>query len=134
MIGQTESVDPPPEGAHRDGVDFVAVILMQRRGVRGGETRVTEPDGSSAGCFTLDDPGSMLLMDDARVIHETSPILPTTASGIRYPRYARADLPGKWVPDPAVDDSYRSTWHRSRLSRSLVGSTSRRGGSHNGKQ
>jgi len=25
----------------------------------------------------------MLLMDDARVIHETSPIRPTTASGIR---------------------------------------------------
>jgi len=74
---------PTPEGAHRDGVDFVAVILMRRRGVRGGETRVTAPDGSSAGCFTLDDPGSMLLMDDARVIHETSPILPTTAFGIR---------------------------------------------------
>jgi hypothetical protein len=74
---------PTPEGPHRDGVDFVAVILMQRRGVRGGETRVTEPDGSSAGCSTLDDPGSMLLMDDARVIHETSPILPTTAFGIR---------------------------------------------------
>jgi hypothetical protein len=31
---------PTPEGAHRDGVDFVVVILVARRNVRGGETRV----------------------------------------------------------------------------------------------
>jgi hypothetical protein len=48
-----------------------------------GETRVNGPDGSNVNRFTLQDPGSMLLMDDARVIHETSPIRPTTASGIR---------------------------------------------------
>jgi hypothetical protein len=31
---------PTPEGAHRDGVDYVAVILIDRRDVSGGETRV----------------------------------------------------------------------------------------------
>ena len=31
---------PTPEGAHRDGVDFVAVILAGRRNIRGGETHV----------------------------------------------------------------------------------------------
>ena len=30
---------PTPEGAHRDGVDFVAVILVHRANVRGGEDR-----------------------------------------------------------------------------------------------
>ena len=36
---------PTPEGAHRDGVDLVAVILAARQGVKGGETRVFEAAG-----------------------------------------------------------------------------------------
>jgi hypothetical protein len=65
---------PTPEGAHRDGVDFVAVVLIGRRGVRGGETRVFEAHGNRGLRFTMEEPWSMLLMDDARVVHETTPI------------------------------------------------------------
>ncbi|MGE0073052.1 MAG: 2OG-Fe dioxygenase family protein [Thiomonas sp.] len=67
---------PTPEGAHRDGVDFVAVILIARHAIRGGETRVFELDGQRGVRFTLDEPCSALLMDDTRVIHETTPVLP----------------------------------------------------------
>ncbi len=67
---------PTPEGAHRDGVDFVAVLLAQRRGLRGGESRVFELQGARGVRFTLEQPGSALLMDDTRVIHETTPIQP----------------------------------------------------------
>jgi hypothetical protein len=74
---------PTPEGAHRDGVDFVAVILAGRRNVRGGETRVFDAAGPSGVRFTMEEPWSMLLMDDARVIHETTPIQPDTDHGIR---------------------------------------------------
>ena len=70
---------PTPEGAHRDGVDFVAVVLIGRRHVRGGETRVFEAAGASGVRFTMREPWSMLLMDDARVIHETTPIQPLKA-------------------------------------------------------
>jgi hypothetical protein len=72
---------PTPEGAHRDGVDFVAVVLVRRRGVRGGETRVFEAHGKRGVRFTMELPWSMLLMDDARVIHETTPIQPEPAAG-----------------------------------------------------
>ena len=65
---------PTPEGAHRDGVDFVAVVLVRRRALRGGETRVFEAHGNRGVRFTMEQPWSMLLMDDARVIHETTPI------------------------------------------------------------
>ena len=44
---------PTPEGAHRDGVDFVAVILVERRGVKGGETRVFEATGPHGLRFTM---------------------------------------------------------------------------------
>jgi hypothetical protein len=74
---------PTPEGAHRDGVDFVAVILANRRHVRGGETRVFDATGPSGVRFTMQEPWSMLLMDDARVIHETTPIQPDHEQGCR---------------------------------------------------
>ena len=74
---------PTPEGAHRDGVDFVAVILVGRRNVLGGETRVFEARGASGVRFTMQEPWSMLLMDDARVIHETTPIQPQGKDGVR---------------------------------------------------
>ncbi|MET0342981.1 MAG: 2OG-Fe dioxygenase family protein [Polyangiales bacterium] len=74
---------PTPEGAHRDGVDYVAVILVQRRQVRGGETRVFELSGSSGVRFTIEAPFTALLLDDARVMHETTPILPDGERGLR---------------------------------------------------
>lgn len=74
---------PTPEGAHRDGVDFVAVVLVNRRGVRGGETRVFEAQGTSGVRFTMQEPWSMLLMDDARVVHETTPIQAKGGTGVR---------------------------------------------------
>ncbi len=67
---------PTPEGAHRDGVDMVAVFLLAREGIKGGETRVFEADGPDGLRFTLEAPWSLMLMDDVRVIHESTPIQP----------------------------------------------------------
>jgi len=67
---------PTPEGAHRDGVDFVAVVLVARTGVKGGETRVFDAHGPSGIRFTLSEPWTAVLLDDARVIHESTPIQP----------------------------------------------------------
>ena len=67
---------PTPEGAHRDGVDFVAVFLVERHGIKGGETRVFDAAGPNGQRFTLSQPWSLLLLDDARVIHESTPIQP----------------------------------------------------------
>ena len=70
---------PTPEGAHRDGVDLVAVFLIGRHAITGGETRVFELDGPRGQRFTLLQPWSALLMDDARVIHESTPNQPQDA-------------------------------------------------------
>ena len=74
---------PTPEGAHRDGVDFVAVILAAREGVKGGETRIFEAEGPAGLRFTLTQPWTTLLLDDERVVHETTPIQPAAAGGHR---------------------------------------------------
>jgi hypothetical protein len=74
---------PTPEGAHRDGVDYVAIFLVNRVHVKGGETRVFYVNQEIGHRFTLSEPWSLLLMDDHRVIHETSPIQPDTLHGYR---------------------------------------------------
>ena len=74
---------PTPEGAHRDGVDFVAVMLVARNGIKGGETRVFEANGPDGQRFTLTEPWSLLLLDDARMIHESTPIQPLDEYGHR---------------------------------------------------
>ena len=72
---------PTPEGAHRDGVDLVAVALVGRQGIKGGETRVFEANGRRGERFTMTEPWSLLVLDDARVIHESTPIQPLEEGG-----------------------------------------------------
>ena len=67
---------PTPEGAHRDGVDLVTVTLVERHGIKGGESRVFQATASAGLRFTLSQPWTTVLLDDARVIHETTPIQP----------------------------------------------------------
>ncbi len=74
---------PTPEGAHRDGVDLVAVFLIGREAVKGGETRIFEAASPAGQRFTLSEPGSVMLLDDARMIHETTPIQPAGEFGWR---------------------------------------------------
>jgi hypothetical protein len=74
---------PTPEGAHRDGVDLVAVVLVGRDGIKGGETRVFAADGPEGLRFTMLEPWTTLVLDDERVIHESTPIQPLEGYGHR---------------------------------------------------
>ena len=75
---------PTPEGAHRDGVDFVAVFMVDRISIKGGETRVFDSAGPSGQRFTLAQSWSVLLLDDARVIHESTPIQPVAEGQVGW--------------------------------------------------
>jgi hypothetical protein len=74
---------PTPEGAHRDGVDLVGVFMVDRQNIKGGETRVFDASGTSGERFTLQESWSLLLLIDAKVVHETTPIQPLASSGFR---------------------------------------------------
>jgi len=70
---------PTPEGAHRDGVDFVVVMMLGRHHVKGGETRVFKVDDCSGVRFVMQEPFTTILLNDEKVIHETTPIQPERA-------------------------------------------------------
>lgn len=59
------------------------MIVVNRRDVKGGETRVFQADGPLGMRFVIEEPWSALLLDDARVIHETTPIQPAGPAPVR---------------------------------------------------
>lgn len=67
---------PTPEGVHRDGVDFVFMMLIERRNARGGVTTLTDPDGQQLAVFELDVPGTATILDDQRIRHGVTGIQP----------------------------------------------------------
>jgi hypothetical protein len=71
---------PTPEGAHRDGVDYVALVMIERADVTGAITTIYNARGEEIGRTTLTTRWSLMLLDDARVTHATTAI---AASGPR---------------------------------------------------
>lgn len=67
---------PTPEGVHRDGVDFVLVMLVNRSNIESGTTTMHAPDGTPLGAFTLAAPFDAALVDDARVMHGVTAVHP----------------------------------------------------------
>ena len=68
--------EPTPEGVHRDGVDYVLVLLIDRENIERGTTTIHTPDGRELGAFTLARPLDAALVDDARVCHGVTAVTP----------------------------------------------------------
>jgi hypothetical protein len=75
---------PTPEGMHRDGVDFVLVLLVNRQNIASGTTSIHGSDGQERGRFTLTAPFDAALVDDSRVAHGVTPV---NAIDPRQPAY-----------------------------------------------
>jgi len=75
---------PTPEGLHRDGVDYVLVLLVNRRNIRSGVTGIHRLDGSALGSFTLAEPLDAAIVDDQRVAHGVTPVEPIDPSQPAY--------------------------------------------------
>ncbi len=67
---------PTPEGRHRDGVDYVLVLLIRRENIAKGVTTIHAPDGADLGSFTLAKPLEAALVDDHRVFHGVTAVQP----------------------------------------------------------
>lgn len=75
-----ETGEPTPEGMHRDGVDYVLVLLIDRENIERGTTTIHAPDGRELGQFTLAHAFDAALLDDHRVFHGVTPVMPRDPS------------------------------------------------------
>ncbi len=79
-----ETGRPTPEGMHRDGVDYVLVLLINRRNIASGVTSVHDLSGRQLGEFTLTHPFDAALVDDPRVMHGVTPVEPVDPTEPAY--------------------------------------------------
>ena len=79
-----EAGQPTPEGMHRDGVDWVLVLMVRRENVASGETTIYDLQKRSLGSFTLTEPLDSAVVDDSRVYHGVTPVTPLDP---RFPAY-----------------------------------------------
>ncbi|HEU0031951.1 MAG TPA: 2OG-Fe dioxygenase family protein [Kofleriaceae bacterium] len=71
-----EAGNPTPEGPHRDGVDYVLVLMIRRVNIVEGTTTIHDLAGRQLGSFTLTAPLDAALVEDARVYHGVTPVEP----------------------------------------------------------
>lgn len=68
--------EPTPEGLHRDGVDYVLVLMVDRHNIASGTTSIHDLDGRMLGSFTLARPLESALVVDRRVYHGVTAVEP----------------------------------------------------------
>lgn len=71
---------PTPEGMHRDGVDYVLVLLIDRTNIKSGTTTIADLEKRPLGSFTLTTPCDAAIVDDSRVYHGVTPVEPIDPS------------------------------------------------------
>ncbi len=69
-----EDGQPTPEGLHRDGVDWVLVLLIARANIESGVTSIHDGQRRLLGSFTLTRPLDAAFVDDGRVYHGVTAI------------------------------------------------------------
>lgn len=67
---------PTPEGLHRDGVDWVCVVMVDRENIASGETTIHDLNRTLVGSFTLAQPMDTAFVNDSRVYHGVTPVTP----------------------------------------------------------
>jgi hypothetical protein len=75
---------PTPEGLHRDGVDWVLVMLVARENIAEGVTTIHDTEKRLIGSFTLTSPLDSAFVDDSRVYHGVTAIEPMDPSKPAY--------------------------------------------------
>ncbi|MGV4875790.1 2OG-Fe dioxygenase family protein [Acetobacter indonesiensis] len=75
---------PTPEGLHRDGVDWVCVLMVNRENIASGETTIHDLNRKCVGSFTLTQPLDTAFVNDSRVYHGVTPVKPVDPTRPAY--------------------------------------------------
>ena len=67
---------PTPEGVHRDGVEFVLVMMIKRENITSGTTTMHDLELKTLDSFTLTEALDVAIVNDHRCMHGVTPIVP----------------------------------------------------------
>ena len=71
---QQQHGNPTPEGVHRDGVDYVLVMMVKRENISSGTTEMFSLNKQLLGSFTLTEALDCAFVDDHRCYHGVTPV------------------------------------------------------------
>lgn len=74
---------PAPEGRHQDGHDYIAIMMIHRHQISGGENSVFDQEGKLLFTTTLNKTFDTLLLDDRKTYHSVSAIQSTQEKAYR---------------------------------------------------
>lgn len=69
------AASPTPEGIHRDGVNFVFMMMVNRTNVVNGETTIYDRHKRPLSQYTLAEPMEAAIVNDEQVMHGVTPII-----------------------------------------------------------
>jgi hypothetical protein len=75
---------PTPEGIHRDGADFIFIMLLQRDNITGGVSHIYDDNKKLLFGAVLEELGDLVLLDDRKVWHGVSEIYALDKTNIGY--------------------------------------------------
>ena len=75
---------PTPEGVHRDGVEFVLVMMIKSQNISSGTTTMHDLKLKTLDSFTLTEPLDVAIVNDNRCMHGVTPIVPIDPSQTAY--------------------------------------------------
>jgi hypothetical protein len=84
VTNHSEMGRPTPEGLHRDGVTYIASLLINKVNMLGGETTITDDRQEVLERLTLDKTLDIVMADDEKTMHEVSPIQPDNSEKCAY--------------------------------------------------
>jgi hypothetical protein len=81
----SEPGKPTPEGIHRDGVEYIVMMLVARHNVTGGTSTLYDNSRKPVFTHTLSEPGDYIFLDDRTCLHSVSPVTvaPSATAGHR---------------------------------------------------
>ncbi|USD34933.1 MULTISPECIES: 2OG-Fe dioxygenase family protein [Vibrio] len=84
IANSSQQGQPTPEGLHRDGVTFIASLMINRVNIAGGVTSITDAKGGFREQIMLDKTFDLVMADDEQTMHEVTPITPVCSEKCAY--------------------------------------------------
>ena len=79
-----EAGQPTPEGIHRDGADFILIMVLGRHNITGGVNHIYDDGKRLVFGGVLENIGDAVLIDDRKVWHGVSEVYPTDENKPAY--------------------------------------------------
>lgn len=66
--------EPTPEGIHRDGRNYVYVVMLKRHNIEGGASCVYDEEKNQVASLIMSTPFELIALDDRRAFHAVTPV------------------------------------------------------------